>query len=625
MDIVFHKIFYQKLFIFGLILKLFLLVFFIPEIQNKLFVPFFENFFLNPHISPWSSFAAGQTELNPYPYGLVMFIMQLPFVSLGYLFDDFFLFDFFTRFSIGLSILFFDTLLLLTLIRLSSAKSNKLITFYWLSPVVILICYWHGQIDVIPIFLLFLGLLKITTENLKQSALLIALSISAKFSMLVVLPFILIFLYKRGYKTRNLIEFLTILLLLSALFYLPVIYDQGFYQLVFNNKETDRIFTYFVQVRSNLNIYFLPLIYSIFLYYIYKLKNINFDLFLGIVGVTFSIFLIFSPAPVGWFFWFVPFLALHLSNGHRNTIILGQLFSFYFLFYHLFFSTGAIYIFNSVNFIENIQHFVYQYESLIFTIFVALLILVITKFFIEEIQNNIFFTIGKKPIVFEIKGTSSKLNSVFLNMFSQLFKDNEIFYIGKSEYDKYSNREIYKVNRINELNINEIYPIIRRKRVISICYQDKFFNNIINEIQDISFFLDYERNKSTNRNNEDSESNIEFYLPDDLNQNNHSSYIKVILNRKYYSEEISKILVGLCGLHVQWEGINSFENKIELRIQGQISSEDVKFAIKSAVPYLMEIIDINYLFHSGVFGLIELVTLLEIDQALKKRRFFHFV
>jgi len=623
MDLVLQKIFYQKLFIFGLILKLFFLVFFIPEIQNKLFVPFFENFFLELPISPWSSFAADQEELNPYPYGLVMFVMQLPFVYLGHLIDDFFLFDFFTRFSIGLSILFFDTLLLLTLIQLSSAKSNKLLSFYWLSPVAILICYWHGQIDVIPIFLLFSGLLKITTGKLKQSALLIALSISAKFSMLIVLPFILIFLYKRGYKARNIIEFLAILSVLSALFYTPVIFDQGFYQLVFNNKETDRIFTYFIQVRSNVNIYLLPLIYSIFLYYIYKLKNINFDLFLGIVGVTFSIFLIFAPAPVGWFFWFVPFLALHLSSGHRNTIIMGQFFSFYFLFYHVFFSTGAISSFTSVNLLEDIQHFMHQYESLVFTIFVALLILIITKFFIEEIQNNIFFTIGKKPIVFEIKGASTKLNCVFLKMFSKLFTDNEIFYIGKSEHETYRTKAVYKkVNRINELNINEVYPIIRRKRVVSICYQDKVINNILNEIQDISFFIDYERSKSLNR---DNKSNIEFYLPDDLNQNNHSSYIKVILNRKYYSEEISKILVGLCGLHVQWEDKNDFDNKIELTIQGQISSEDVKFAIKSAVPYLMEIIDINYLFHSGVLGLIELVTLLEIDQALKKRRFFHFV
>ena len=78
-----HK---DKLFIFGLVLKIFLIIFSAPLIHN-LFIPFINNSILNFSFDPWSNFIAVGGDVNSFPYGLMMLLAYLPLSALGHFLD----------------------------------------------------------------------------------------------------------------------------------------------------------------------------------------------------------------------------------------------------------------------------------------------------------------------------------------------------------------------------------------------------------------------------------------------------------------------------------------------------------------------------------------------------------
>ena len=68
----------SKLFLFGLALKIFIIISFEPLISNQLFLPFINNFLNNFTFDPWSNFLENSGNINSFPYGITMLIGYLP-------------------------------------------------------------------------------------------------------------------------------------------------------------------------------------------------------------------------------------------------------------------------------------------------------------------------------------------------------------------------------------------------------------------------------------------------------------------------------------------------------------------------------------------------------------------
>ena len=70
------------------------------------------------------------------------------------------------------------------------------------------------------------------------------------------------------------------------------------------------------------------------------------------------------------------------------------------------------------------------------------------------------------------------------------------------------------------------------------------------------------------------------------------------------------------------ELILPFDNfsDIELDIQGEVRPEDIRLASSMIVPHLDEFIEDQAGFEEGMLGVVQLVTLIEIDQALRNRK-----
>ena len=79
----------NKIFLTGLLFKMILIFFLLPNITSTLFLPFIKNSINNFSFDPWSNFLITGGDLNSFPYGIVMVLAYLPFSFAGHLLDKY--------------------------------------------------------------------------------------------------------------------------------------------------------------------------------------------------------------------------------------------------------------------------------------------------------------------------------------------------------------------------------------------------------------------------------------------------------------------------------------------------------------------------------------------------------
>jgi uridine kinase len=100
----------------------------------------------------------------------------------------------------------------------------------------------------------------------------------------------------------------------------------------------------------------------------------------------------------------------------------------------------------------------------------------------------------------------------------------------------------------------------------------------------------------------------------------HPLRFKLLVRSRNGLNELSltRVLVGVCGLHVDMV-VSDDATEVDLTIEGEASAEDIALAAKMLCPRVLEFLDINPQWADGVLGLMQLVTLTHINQALTKR------
>jgi len=106
---------------------------------------------------------------------------------------------------------------------------------------------------------------------------------------------------------------------------------------------------------------------------------------------------------------------------------------------------------------------------------------------------------------------------------------------------------------------------------------------------------------------------------EDLNDK-HPLRLKLVVNTRNGFNELSihRVLVGVCGLHVDIGAENDGAD-IKMSIEGEVSSADIAMAAEMLCPRVLEFLDIPPKWKDGMLGLMQLITLSHISQALTKR------
>jgi uridine kinase len=96
--------------------------------------------------------------------------------------------------------------------------------------------------------------------------------------------------------------------------------------------------------------------------------------------------------------------------------------------------------------------------------------------------------------------------------------------------------------------------------------------------------------------------------------------LKLVVKSRHGFNELSlkRVLIGVCGLHVDMS-TNADVSEVEISIEGEASAEDIRMAAQLICPQIFEFLDLEPQWQNGVLGLMQLVTLSHINQALTRR------
>ena len=403
----------EKLFRIGIATKIILIIALMPTIQQEWFIPFIVSWIENPTILPWSGHLATGGDPLAFPYGAVMFIFHLPTTAIGWVVDHFFAVEYFTSVGFRVSLFGADILLLLVLLQSFENHWKKVLIYYWLSPLVLFITYWHGQTDLIPVALFIYALTLVKRGNYWAAGLILACSIAAKHSMIIGAPFIILYLWSHNGINKELQRFLAFFIVSLFVIEVPFVFSEAFRMMVLDNREVGKLYWLFIKMGKDNLIFLTPLVYLLLLYFFWRIRRINFDLLLAAMGVAFSVVILMTPSPPGWYLWLVPIFTLHQSRYGSGAIVIISIFSFLFISYHLLHTTGAnsiLFDFSSFN-ISFLQNSFAQ--SLHYTLMVGSGLLIAIQILREGVRQNDYYRLGSRAIVLGVAGDSGVGKSTF--------------------------------------------------------------------------------------------------------------------------------------------------------------------------------------------------------------------
>jgi len=325
---------HTRLFVGILVLKVVLGSVAASHYLRDLFIPFVNYFVSSGFSDPWKHFfELGRTNAFPYP-PVMLYVLSLPRLLFAPLLpggvDVSGVAHFFVM---RLPLLAFDFMIAMILLRWFPHRSSQVLKYYWCSPLVIYISYWHGQLDIIPtgIFLLSLHLLR--ERRHVQATALLAIALATKSHLLVAVPFFAIQLWEEwGWRKTLSMMGLAATIYAAAVF--PFFLRPEFVRMVYNNPEQARFTAYQIHVGDSGSVLLLApaailLLWLRFVSY----KKRNWDLFMLYMGLLFSIFILLAPPAPGYFIWSLPFLVYFLCRETAPNVWPYAIYAASYLFY----------------------------------------------------------------------------------------------------------------------------------------------------------------------------------------------------------------------------------------------------------------------------------------------------
>ncbi|MBM5461555.1 uridine kinase [Pseudomonas sp. P66] len=100
----------------------------------------------------------------------------------------------------------------------------------------------------------------------------------------------------------------------------------------------------------------------------------------------------------------------------------------------------------------------------------------------------------------------------------------------------------------------------------------------------------------------------------------HPLRFKLVVSSRHGLNELllTRVLVGVCGLHVDFS-VRNQSGAVEMVVEGETSADDMAMAAQLVCPRVLEFLDIEPEWRDGMIGVMQLITLSHINQALTKR------
>ncbi|MDG1164301.1 MAG: hypothetical protein P8N61_02900 [Porticoccaceae bacterium] len=678
-------VFQSPFFYFGLVIKIFIIMVVSPAAVTDWYGPFLDNSIVSFGLDPWLSWLENSGSLRAFPYGYSMWLTFLPLTILSKAVG------LPIEYGYQLTLLICDFGLLCVLNRMLADRTRLVLFAYWLSPVVIVVSFGLGLNDVVPALYLMLSILCLNRQRLKFTGIFFALAVSAKLSMLIVFPFLILYLYNNK-PLRQLIYDFSLGFIVTLLFVgLPFLVSSSGMIMLAGNQEMLSILGLSFEVSKGEVIYFLPICFSAIVYFVWCAKRLNFDLFMAISGVVFLVIVVLMPTASGWFVWTVPFLVFYQAMSGRASVVIISVFSGIFVLSTLlkekfYLVNGSALDISSI--LANTEFFLSaQLVAIIDTGIFAIGFILAIRMWREAVNNNDFFRNSRQPFVVGIAGDSGAGKDTFSDSISGLFGDHSIATLsgddyhlwdrhkpmwqvmthlnptsndlegfsrdlasltdGKSIHARYYDHLTGKMSKHVKIESNDFIIASGLHALylpqLRACYDLKIYLDID---EDLRRYFKIKRDVGVRGHSlervlaslEARESDSNRFI---RSQKPHadlvlslrpiraqilntpgvdvSRQLKVVATtRNGLSElQLHRVLVGLCGLHVDMV-VSNDGSELSMTVEGEVSSADISMAAKIICPNIFEFFDINPEWCDGVSGIMQLIAVSHINQILTK-------
>ncbi len=687
-----RQIWRQPLFRVGLAAKLALVALVAPEVQTTWFVPFIQAWIAHPGLDPWTDFLAQGGDSLAFPYGIVMFAAHLPGVLVGTLLDRFLGLDLFAGIGFRFSLLAADLTILVVLVRLFEGHLKALLLFYWLSPIAIYVTYWHGQTDFVPVSLMMLSLLFLKREAAWPAGLAIGLAIAAKLSMVLAAPLLLLYLWNNKRLRDLAVPFTSAAILALFVVALPYLLSPGFITMAFGSPEIAKVYQLAADLGAGIKIYLTPLVYLLVLYAAWRLRRINFNLLVAILGVAFFVVVLMTPASVGWYLWIVPFLAVHQQQTGKPAAVLAAILALLLLPYHVLFSQGAAIPLADLDLSTQGRALgdilSPHLRSLWLTLLTATGAVLALQMFRRGVTRNDFYRLGGRPLGIGISGDSGAGKSTLALALAGIFGDRSVVHVAGDDYHHWE-RQAPMWKALTHLNprANDLFRFtadvvalfegetvtgrrydhasgrfslpepLNANDVIIVAGLHTLYSPELVARLDVAIFLEVDEElrrywklaRDVGRRGQAAENVIaamEQRRPDaeryiqpqtknadivfrllpinpellkgtkDLRES--QLRLEVVLRRGIYYEMLVRTLIGLCGLRLDVDLLEG-GSMVRLTVEGDVVADDVRLAAGILIPHLDELLDRAPAWRGHMLGIMQLISLVQIDQALRMR------
>lgn len=397
----------SPLFLAGLGIKIILSCFFASHFLRDLFAPFLNYFVESGFANPYAEFnGMGAEEHFPYP-DIMLYIMSVPRLIFSPLLSHG-IYDVSALhlFVFRLPLLIFDFIILLVLLRWLKTKHKQVLWLYWLSPIVMYINYFHGQLDIIPIGILIVSLYFLFKQKWVLSIIVLAIACATKTNIIVVVPFIFIYAFKNN---LNVIKCATLALIFIGMFaavQLPYLFNTDYQQMVFANKVQTKVFDAHLPF-GNYMLYFIVSAYFILLFRAITFTKINRNLLMLFLAFSFGVLTLFITPMQGWYMWLVPFFIYFVIQfNETQKYLYFVMVALYFIYFSTVPNSDIAVPFDLTE----------QQTNIIFTLLQTCLGVFLFALYHHGIRNIILQKLNYKPFLMGVGGDSGAGKSTFSNL-----------------------------------------------------------------------------------------------------------------------------------------------------------------------------------------------------------------
>ena len=422
----------DKTFLAGLAIRLVLIAAAAPLTQTQWFVPFLQATLRNG-AAPWSGFMAAGGDPAAFPYGAPYIAAFLPGVGLGEAHDG----DVGARLGLSASIVACDVALTAMLLRISGAEiAPRLLRLYWLSPLVLYVGYWHGQLDVFPAALVVASLLFIIHRLYLAGGLVYGVAVAAKLSMILPAPFIALFFVGRAKLRGRALTFILPSAIVAAALFLPLTMSPSFRAMVLETPEAAKVFSFALPIGSGLRLYILPVACVMLLYGAWRIRRLDAEMLWTFTGLVFMAFLLLTPASPGWAMWTLPFVALHVASSTPIALALYVAFSTTFLALHLLISSGAV-LFGALDLSAPLAQRLSpdgRAASVLFTLAVTVGMGLAVQMLRDRVLDTRFRAASRRPLVIGVAGDSGSGKDTLVESLIGMFGPGAVAHLSGDDY-----------------------------------------------------------------------------------------------------------------------------------------------------------------------------------------------